>query len=259
MSTTLVVCSVPHKVPRGRDIREAEQKIKKRIREFEHQQFENQLQKCPECGKPSLMFKEFERRMFIHCNKCLTSDCLPVRERWEDIDYHSEFLDRFYKASTHVRAQMGYEHCMVLKIPKRYFSLAVDILKIKYEQSILKDKKSGLPKIDEKNSVVWLHGSKESLDAIREDLKKRNFVERILRDTPLLKVFWHYFNGEFYHMNREEFRKMLTSEACKMWVGDKEDLSSFFKPLFKKQKDPYLLLFALWSEDKNRWLRSCTG
>jgi hypothetical protein len=257
MSNSLLVPLVAHKVPKGRDIREAEQRIKKLTREIERQEFKKQLHKCPACGNPSLMFKEFERKMFIHCryDKCLTSDWLPVLERRENADYHSEFLARYQKASADARAHMGYDHCLVLKIPNRRFSLAVDIIRTGYERYILNDRKSGQPKIDEKNKVVWLHGSKEDLDSILTDLKKRNFVERILRDSPIRKDFWHYYNGDFYHMSRGEFRKMLASEAYRMWVGKSGGSSGVFKILFERQKDPYIFLFALGSGDKNRWLR----
>jgi hypothetical protein len=98
----------------------------------------------------------------------------------------------------------------------KYFDFAVDVLKRRFGHNLMKDGKSGLPRIDRKNSIVWLIGSKQTTNAILEDLKKHNIAPYVLRDSRLRRDYTHYFNGKMYQIARKEFKRTISLELAKM-------------------------------------------
>jgi len=83
--------------PKGRDIREKVNKQRVEEKRFKHQQFENELGRCPICGHPTLRLERSKQFMFIRCTNCSASDYLPLRQGWKYADYHSKFLDRVHR------------------------------------------------------------------------------------------------------------------------------------------------------------------
>lgn len=235
---------MPRKAPKGRDIREKEQKIRAQMREFSRRQFRNQTDTCPQCGRHGLMLKKHNGEVFFHCRICLATDCLPLNKGMDDIDLHSKFTDRFNEA-----AKVCYTHCLVLKILPGARNTATRFV----EKEHVQDMMPRAPRIDEKNSIIWLFGEKKRLEDIRKALEQS--IDRVLRDFPLRRDFWHFFNGEVHHKSRLEFRKMLAKEAYRLWSGKSIDNGDpVFARLFEKGRDPFLFLFDLWSGDDKRWL-----
>lgn len=136
---------------------------------------------------------------------CFLGDCLPERAGYGDTDYYQQLRSRFKKAMESYDPNV---HCLVLQFSPRFFGLAVDVLKAKYVNDIVTDPESGLPRIDEKNRVVWLFGRKERTDAILEYLNKYSFPPKVLRDSPFRRDFLHYLNGRIYDVSRKEFVEM---------------------------------------------------
>jgi transcription elongation factor Elf1 len=112
---------VPPKNPKGRDIRERVDKQRVEEKRFKHQQFENELGKCPICGHPTLRLERSKQLMFIHCTSCFASDRLPLCQGWENADYHSEFLHRVLAGFYQLDEQSALESISPDDIPNKIF------------------------------------------------------------------------------------------------------------------------------------------
>jgi len=124
---------MPPRKPTGPDIRQRVDKQRREEKKFKHQQFENELRRCPICGHPTLSLKRSKQLMFIYCTKCSASDSRPLRQGWENADYHSEFLHRVL-SRLQFEEQSALESISPNDIPNKIFYCLVKFSRKKIEE-----------------------------------------------------------------------------------------------------------------------------
>ncbi len=102
----------------------------------------------------------------------------------------------------------NFVNCLIIEINQKEYTFAMQLLTQQFKNNFM----ARMEKIIEANQtgpakhrVIWLSGTKQETENIKEMLQSHNIHFRTLRDSFMRRDFQHYFNGKIVTMDKKSF------------------------------------------------------
>lgn len=101
-------------------------------------------------------------------------------------------------------------NCLVLQINRRYASLALSLLRVKFKGNIMTNHRNEerVFRLRSGTTTIWMMGRRETVNLILQELERHNLYVRILRNSPFRRDFLHYWHGTLYPLPRKVFKQL---------------------------------------------------
>lgn len=177
------------------------------------------------CSRHDLDIQNYDTKAhtYAQLKEMILKDAGVVTEEMErDKALEAESMAEFYDSlpiserayiAEELQKQVEVVNCLVIKVNWRKIGLAKALLLTKYKGNLMTRNFSQEGVFEPVNQTIWIMGKREATTMILEDLQNHNIYFKVLRNYPFRLDFFHYYNGEWYHMSRKNFKEVVKAQS----------------------------------------------